>query len=66
MEHHNLFTRDGGFVTSVMIPALRPMAEILLWGSRYFIWSDHHAQYREGICYPTNVIVQNNDPQPQV
>lgn len=46
-----LFTRDGLYVTTVMVPDFNPMAEAIVWGSRIFFYSHNPAGYREGLAY---------------
>lgn len=63
METVNLYTRDGGYVTTVIAPQFKPKAEVILWGSRTFVWSNGEQKYLEGLCYVVTeppVIVMNN------
>jgi hypothetical protein len=45
-----LFTRDGGYVVTVLVPQFQPKAEAIVWGSRIFFLKDD-GEYREGIAY---------------
>jgi len=36
MEKVRLLTKDGGFVTSGMIPAFNDPPDVIVWGSRIF------------------------------
>jgi len=47
----NLFTRDGAFVATAVIPMMDPPPEAILWGSRTFILRERQ-QYREGLLFP--------------
>lgn len=48
---HTLYTRDGKPVVQVYVPPFEPYAEILSWGSRYFVWDAERKQYREALCF---------------
>jgi hypothetical protein len=47
----DLFTRDGGFVATVNVPPFTPPAEVLQWGSRYFVYDKIDGRYYEGLLY---------------
>lgn len=58
METVKLYARDGGFVAEVRIPPLRPFAEGLMWGSRFFVFhapcgdeSGTYLRYREALLF---------------
>ena len=53
METVILETRDTQFVARVEVPPFNPPAEIILWGSRYFIQTQDPNTYREGLCVPS-------------
>lgn len=45
-----LYTRSGGYVTTVSVPPMTPPAEILAWGSRVFVRRPN-GDYVEGIMW---------------
>lgn len=49
LEKIGLYTKGGDFVADVSVPAFRPKAEVIFWGSRTFVLAGE--QYREGLCW---------------
>jgi len=47
----SLYTKLGEFVTTVEVPPFTPKAEILQWGSRYFVYDKEQDKYLEGLTY---------------
>lgn len=52
MTRIRLTTKDGRFVTTVEIPPMGPLPEIIVWGERYFIYKTPGIPhtYREGFA----------------
>jgi hypothetical protein len=50
MTPTRLLTRTGEFVVKVMVPPFSPPAEVINWGSRYFV-RQSNGEYREGIVW---------------
>lgn len=67
MHPTRLYTRDGMFVTEVLLPPFQLRAEIVCWGERYFVWNEQHQQYREGMVFwvPVNAGNDNMNRQTQ-
>lgn len=51
MVQVDLLTKDGGFVVKVQIPPFTPPAEVLQWGSRFFVYNKEDGKYYEGLCF---------------
>jgi len=51
MIEAKLLTRTGEYVTTVFVPPMNPMPEILQWGSKQEKDLLHRPIYREGLCY---------------
>ena len=54
-ESVRLVNRDNQFVEEVVIPRFNPPADVVLWGSRFFIYRDDEngqRTYREGMLWP--------------
>ena len=64
MEQIRLLTRWGEYVTTVTIPIFTPQAEVILWGTRYFVRRDD-GKYYEGMCWPA-LSLENQDWQSPV
>lgn len=47
LEKVELTIRDGGLVAVVEIPKFDPRAEVIVWGTRYFVYTDDPHVYRE-------------------
>lgn len=44
----------NGFVATVLMPEMKPMPEIIMWGQRFFVKMHHDGnnwQYTEKMCY---------------
>ena len=61
----NLFTRDGGFVATAVIPMFDPAPEIVRWGERVFVLRERQ-QYREAILFPvmSNQVTRISEVKP--
>jgi hypothetical protein len=46
-----LHTREGEYVTTVDVPPMNPMPEIIIWGSRVFFKPDRCKGYYEGLAW---------------
>lgn len=51
MEEVKLYTRTGGYVTTVLVPVFTPRAEVIVWGQRTFVLR-LDGQYYEGMMWP--------------
>lgn len=51
MEEIRLLTRWGEYVVTVIVPVFNPQAEIINWGSRFFVRRDD-GKYYEGMMWP--------------
>lgn len=49
MEEVKLYTADGGYVTTALVPKFNPKADVLVWGSRTFVLKGD--TYVEGMTY---------------
>jgi hypothetical protein len=50
MREVDLYTSDGGFVVTVLVPAMVKMPDIIRWGARSFI-REEYDKYLEGfVC----------------
>ena len=50
MNPVKLFTRDGGYVVTVLIPPFLVPADAIQWGSRVFFLQPN-GEYREGLLF---------------
>ena len=48
MQKVKLLTRHGEFVCMIVMPTFIIMPEIVIWGSRHFVWHEDKEEYREG------------------
>lgn len=63
MEDFALYTSDMKLVWKVQIPTFTPKADVLLWGSRVFLWNMKFQAYVEGFAYwVPNIEGLNNYP----
>lgn len=46
----DLYTADGGFVTTVIVPPMQPMPDVIVWGDRHFTRDPRAARYVEGFA----------------
>lgn len=46
-----LYTRQGEFVTEEQFLPWKTQPDIVIWGQRFFAWSEEHKQYREVFAY---------------
>jgi hypothetical protein len=46
-----LYTRSGDYVTTVLVPPFKPLAEVIGWGDRLFVYDRTAHQYREGLMF---------------
>jgi len=46
-----LHTREGQYVTEVLVPEFNPMPEVIIWGSRVFVKPEDCKGYYEGFAY---------------
>ncbi len=53
MQEVKLYTRDHGYVTTVIIPAFIIMPDAIVWGSRTFVLSN--GIYCEGFAYVATI-----------
>jgi hypothetical protein len=51
MKNIKLYTKDGKFVSEVVIPDFVSAPIVLNWGARYFVWSNSEQKYLEEFCY---------------
>lgn len=59
-----LYTRDGHFVVDAPFLPYKTQPDAVLWGSRFFLWSKEHSQYREGFvhyCVPNPGKVEHEE-----
>lgn len=63
MEDVSLWTRDGGLVVNIEIPTLRPRAEVIVWGERFFVLNKY-GKYAEGLAYFVPPAVEPEDEWP--
>jgi hypothetical protein len=47
----SLFLKTGELVTIVNVPPFNPPAEILQWGSRFFVLDKETGKYLEGLMF---------------
>lgn len=53
MEKVKLYTRDGRYVVTIIMPVFNPQAEAILWGQRVFVLRD--GKYYEGLMWAADV-----------
>lgn len=46
-----LYTRDGGLVTKIDIPAMQPPPDGIVWGSRFFVRGVSSGDFNSGPNY---------------
>jgi hypothetical protein len=45
----NLYTPEGGFVTTVTMPNFKPEPQVLVWGARTFVYVDSFPDFFESV-----------------
>lgn len=53
-----LHTREGEYVTTVLVPQFNPKPEVIIWGSRVFINPQGLEGYYEGFAYCVSITVE--------
>lgn len=51
MLQTTLYTAKGEIVTDVLVPPFIPEAEVIVWGSRVFVWKADKRRYEEGMAF---------------
>lgn len=51
MEPIELYTKDGGYVTTLQVPRFNSPAEVIIWGQRVFVPDREAGRYREAFAY---------------
>jgi hypothetical protein len=56
-----LYTRDGHYVSTVLIPPFQKMPEVILWGERFFLYDfahlESHREDRAVECFAVAAVI---------
>jgi hypothetical protein len=53
MIEQKLFAANGDFVVTALIAPLDPKPDLIIWGSRFFLWCEPCQKYKEGFAVVT-------------